>query len=102
MKRKQYPKRPITSKEIERLLGDAARISKEIEQYTKDCILAENPEFMAKYKNKWVVIFKGKVKVVAPTLDKAMQKVDIMNLPRSSVVVRYFDEDPKPKIFFHG
>lgn len=93
-------KKKLSPSEIKRYLGDAKQVARELKQYAKDCIYADNPDFRETYENKWIIVFENAVRATGPTLAKVMEKCDRLKLPRRSVVVKFYSIDEPPKRYF--
>ena len=80
---------------IEDLIGDPQRVDAELQKFRKDTqiLSSKRGKLIEKYPKRWVAIYNGKVQADARSLNQVLAKLDQLQLPRESVVVRYVDRN---------
>ena len=60
--------------------------------------LCTDAHLQEKYPQKWIGFFEGEVKAAEDTLDKLLDRLDELNIPRDQTIVRFIETDPKVMI----
>lgn len=85
---------------VEDIIGDPARLDMELQAFRKDTDLlsSEKGRLITKYSKRWIAIYDGEVRADAQNLNEILDEVDVLQLPRNSVVIRYIDRNVKRMI----
>jgi len=90
----------MTELAIHEIIGDPKQVDADLLEFCKNTRLlsSRRARLIERYPKRWIAIFGRKVKADAPSLSQVLAKVDKLQIPRSSVVIRYIDKNQRRMI----
>lgn len=85
---------------IEQIIGDPKRLDAELQEFRKNAKLlsSKRVHLIRKYAKRWVAVYDRQIKADGSSLNQLLAKVDEMQIPRNSVVIRYIDKNTRRMI----
>ena len=81
--------------EVAKIIGDPKRLDVELKAFRKSAELLSSKQahLIEEYPKRWVAVYRGSVKADGRSLDEVLARVDELNVPRGSVLIRYIDRN---------
>ncbi len=81
-------------------LGDPAALASELDSFARDAAIfsSEREHLIAKYSKKWVAVYEGTVRAHARSLNKLLEELDELRIPRDRAIVRFIDRSERTMI----
>lgn len=59
---------------------------------------SSHPRLIDEYPDRWIAVFHGAVRADADTLEEVLTEIDEARIPRSDVIVRFIEREPRSYI----
>ena len=90
----------MTQEAIAELIGDPDRFAREMQDFreTAKVLSADHERMIDNYPDKWVALYSGEVRAFGDSIDSVLDEVDAKGIPRSQIIVRFIDTEPRTMI----
>lgn len=85
---------------LREIIGDPQRLDADLQKFRIDAKLLSSKyrELSAKYPERWIAVYGGKVQADAGSLDHLLARMDALQIPRGKAVVRYMSQTTRRMI----
>ncbi len=82
---------------LEEMNTTPAEVAASLQEFSESAraLSSNHPHLVDDYPDKWIAVFRGTVHAHGDTLDEVLAKVDEEGIPRSEVIIRLIEREPR-------
>jgi len=90
----------IMDEAVRAMISDGAHVASELKKFKRTAKLfsSNTEQLLEKFENRWIAAYDGSILTDAANLNKLIEKIDRLGIPRRGVLVRFIERDTQKLI----